>query len=84
SQPDLGTKWSPRFVRLLRALPVTGAAKVDKAPLRADAWEVADPVWWRPRPQGDFLPLTPSEVAGLRARFEAAGRGHLAPGGPGA
>ena len=29
-QPDLGTKWAPRYVRIVDALPVTGTDKVDK------------------------------------------------------
>ena len=79
-QPDLGTKWSPRFVRLVAALPVTGTGKLDKAPLRATGWETADPVWWRPQ-AGD--PLRPMESAGraeLRELFSRNGRAALLPG----
>ncbi|HZU79979.1 MAG TPA: AMP-binding protein, partial [Acidimicrobiales bacterium] len=47
-QPDLGTKWAPRFVRLTEAVPVTGTGKVDKRPLRATRWETEETVWWRP------------------------------------
>jgi len=37
-QEDLGTKWAPRFVRVMKALPVTASDKVDKKPLRAQRW----------------------------------------------
>ena len=33
-QPDLGTKWAPRFVRIIPSLPVTATDKIDKRPLR--------------------------------------------------
>jgi fatty-acyl-CoA synthase len=83
-QPDLSAKWSPRFVRVLATLPVTGAGKVDKAPLRSDAWDVADPVWWRPlASERPFRRLTPSDVVGLTASFAAGGRDQLTPGGRG-
>jgi fatty-acyl-CoA synthase len=48
AQEDLGTKWSPRFVRIVDRIPVTGTNKVDKRPLRSAAWTGGDPVWWRP------------------------------------
>lgn len=47
AQPDLGTKWSPRFIRIVRSLPVTGTNKVDKKPLRSEGWRTSDPIWWR-------------------------------------
>ena len=47
AQPDLGTKWAPRFVRVVEAMPLTGSNKVDKQPLRAVQWS-APQVWWRP------------------------------------
>ena len=48
AQPDLGTKWAPRFVRITGAVPLTASGKVDKRPLRQALWNSADPVWWRP------------------------------------
>jgi fatty-acyl-CoA synthase len=48
AQPDLGTKWAPRYVRIVDWLPVTGTNKLDKKPLRAEGWNTTDPVWWRP------------------------------------
>ncbi|MHB1784605.1 MAG: AMP-binding protein [Acidimicrobiales bacterium] len=79
-QSDLGTKWSPRFVTVLAQLPVTGAGKVDKAPLRAAAWELAAPVWWRPGTASHLRRLSPADVAALRGRFVSCGRERLLPG----
>jgi fatty-acyl-CoA synthase len=47
AQPDLGTKWAPRYVRIVTALPVTATDKVDKKPLRAQNWNTSDPLWHR-------------------------------------
>ena len=38
AQPDLGTKWAPRYVRIVDALPVTATDKVDKRPLGSALW----------------------------------------------
>jgi fatty-acyl-CoA synthase len=46
-QPDLGTKWAPTFVRIVERMPLTATNKVDKAPLRRDAWNTDDPVFVR-------------------------------------
>ena len=37
-QRDLGTKWPPRYVRIIDALPVGATNKIDKRPLRAERW----------------------------------------------
>jgi fatty-acyl-CoA synthase len=47
-QPDMGTKWLPRYVRLSTNLPQTATGKVTKVGLRQEAWVCDDPVWWRP------------------------------------
>ncbi len=47
-QPDLGTKWAPRFVRVCPGLPMTATAKVLVRELRQEAWRCGDPVWWTP------------------------------------
>jgi fatty-acyl-CoA synthase len=66
TQPDLGTKWAPRFVRIIDQLPVTGTEKVDKKPLRAEAWSTTDAIWWRPdRREAGFRPLAPAEARSL-------------------
>jgi fatty-acyl-CoA synthase len=73
-QTDLGTKWSPRFVRVAAELPVTLSNKVLKRPLRAERWECDDPVWWRPEKGAPFRRLEPADAEGLRKEFEARGR----------
>jgi fatty-acyl-CoA synthase len=77
AQPDLGTKWAPRFVRVVGSLPVTATGKLDRKPLRAERWETADPVWWRPGRSPDYRPLTGDDVAALAEAFAAAGRAGL-------
>jgi fatty-acyl-CoA synthase len=73
-QPDLGTKWGPRFVRITDALPTTPTAKVLKRVLRRERWETSDPVWWQPTRRGPYRRLTPDDVAALTREFEARGR----------
>jgi fatty-acyl-CoA synthase len=76
AQPDLGVKWSPRYVRVAADLPITATAKVLKRRLRAERWECADPVWWRPERHAPLQRLTAVDVAAIRRAFEAAGRGN--------
>ncbi len=76
-QPDLGTKWVPRYLRIVVALPVTGTDKVDKAPLRAEQWSSADPYWVRRDRSTVYTPMTPADVEALRAEFAASGRDGL-------
>ncbi len=73
-QPDLGTKWAPRFVRVVDAIPLTATGKVDRKPLRAERWTTADPVWWRPARDGGYRRLTEADVARLHDEFATAGR----------
>jgi fatty-acyl-CoA synthase len=76
AQPDLGTKWAPRLVRLCRQVPVTASGKVDKRPLRAARWESTDPVWWWPTGERrlHYRRLTAEDEAALRDAFAAHGR----------
>ncbi len=76
-QPDLGTKWAPRYVRIVDALPLTATHKIDKAPLRSDGWETPDPCWRRIERGDRYAPLTAERRAALRAALVAAGRGGL-------
>ncbi|HEV2369189.1 MAG TPA: AMP-binding protein [Acidimicrobiales bacterium] len=78
-QPDLGTKWAPRYVRVLTDLPTTGVGKVDKVSLRAEGWQTSDPVWWRPDPKGPYRTMTPADREDLSARFRANGREQFLP-----
>jgi fatty-acyl-CoA synthase len=71
AQADLGTKWAPRYVRIVTALPVTATDKVDKKPLRAAMWNTTDPVWHRRGRSPEFVPMTGNDVAELRQAFVA-------------
>jgi fatty-acyl-CoA synthase len=77
SQADLGTKWAPRFVRIIDALPVGATNKIDKRPLRAERWETTDPLFWRAPRAETFEPFTPADADALRAEFEANHRANL-------
>ncbi len=81
AQRDLGTKWRPRFVRVVDSIPVVGADKVDKAPLRASAW-TAPPgtVWWRRDRDLAYQPLTEADATSLATAFAEHGRAELLPG----
>ena len=60
AQSDLGPKQVPRFVRITARLPRTATYKVLKRTLSAQRWRTPDTVWWRPGPELEFEPLTPS------------------------
>jgi len=68
-QPDLGTKWAPRFVRVTPSLPQTATGKVTKTGLREEGWHTADPVWWRPEGAGPYRPLTDGDRRDLDAEL---------------
>ena len=69
-QPDLGTKWSPRYVRVTDSLPVTETQKVLKRQLRRQRWEADEPVFWRPHRKEPLRAMTADDREELRARFE--------------
>ena len=64
SQPDLGPKWLPAFVRVDAELPKLSSMKVNKKALRSDAWRV-DGVVWRPSRNDDLRPLTADDRRAL-------------------
>lgn len=74
AQPDLGTKWAPRFVRVTPEIPVISQGKIDKKPLRREAWLCDDPVWWRPARSAAYVPMTSADRAALRTEFDDHGR----------
>ncbi|MGW7534335.1 AMP-binding protein [Amycolatopsis sp. NPDC054798] len=78
TQPDLGTKWRPSFVRVLDEVPVTGSGKADKAPLRARGWE-GGRVWYAPDRTSPYRLLTEEDRRRLRAEFVAQGRENALP-----
>ncbi len=47
AQPDLGTKWAPRYVRICPLLPTTATTKILTRALRAEGLDTDDPVWRR-------------------------------------
>ncbi len=73
-QADLGTKWSPRYVRVIDALPITETQKVLKRQLRRDRWAVTDPVWWRADMGAPLAVMTDEDRATLNRRFSERGR----------
>ncbi len=78
AQPDLGTKWPPRFVRVSPGLPLTATGKITKASLRAEAWQCPDPVFWSPgRGELRYRLLTDEDRRAQRHEFEDHGRAHL-------
>lgn len=72
-QPDLGTKWAPRYVRIT-TLPVGATNKVDKRPLRAERWYTDDVLYWRPEPMREYTAFTAADLSALEARFRDFGR----------
>ncbi|MFE5767142.1 AMP-binding protein [Streptomyces sp. NPDC056485] len=77
AQPDLGTKMSPRYVRIVESMPVTGTNKIHRAALRRSGFRCPDPVWWSPPGGSGYRPLGPADLAGLLAAYEAHGRAEL-------
>ena len=84
AQPDLGTKWAPRYVRIVTSMPLTGTNKVNKQPLRDRALNPSDgpsrdPIFWRAQPSGPYRRLEDTDVTALRAEFAAHGRTQFFP-----
>jgi fatty-acyl-CoA synthase len=77
SQSDLGTKWAPRYMRIVEGIPLTASGKVNKKPLRAVRWHTDDPIWVRDGNDGAYRRMTEGDVATLDAEFEANGRAHV-------
>ena len=77
AQADLGTKWAPRYIRIVDTLPVTATAKINKKELRKDAWHTDDPVYYRPGKGNEYHRLEPAHVEELLRRFEDSGRKEL-------
>jgi len=76
-QRDLGTKWMPRFVRIVHELPVGATNKIDKRPLRTQRWETTDPLFWRAPRAETYRPFTAADAEALRAEFDNNGRANL-------
>ncbi|MCY3577264.1 MAG: AMP-binding protein [bacterium] len=71
-QDDLGTKWTPRYVRWADTLPQTETNKILKRTLRRERWESNDETWVR---DGEgYRQLASDDADAIRAEFEARGR----------
>jgi fatty-acyl-CoA synthase len=68
-QTDLGTKWSPRYVRITENMPVTESQKPLKRQLRRERWETDEPMFWRPTKGAPLQPMTDADRAALHADF---------------
>lgn len=80
SQTDLGTKMAPRFVRVLRQLPVTATNKIHRVALRRAGFGCEEPVWWLPPGSAAYRRLTKADRTALLAQYGDHGRaGLLAP-----
>lgn len=80
-RPDLGTKWAPRFVRVVDAIPTTATGKPTKAGLRADGWWVpGDRIHWRPGRDLRYVPFGDADRDRLLGALADHGRKHLVAG----
>jgi fatty-acyl-CoA synthase len=77
SQPDLGTKMTPRFVRVVRSMPVTATNKIQRAALRREGFRCPDPVWWRPPGKWAYRKFSAVDLARLVTEYRARGREDL-------
>ena len=68
AQPDLGTKWAPRYVRVVDAMPLTGSNKVDKTAIRKEQWTTGE-VWWRSGRELDYRLMTDADRTALWHEF---------------
>lgn len=72
SRRDLGTKWRPRFVRIIDAMPTTATRKLAKPVLRRESWTLAGPVFVAD--EGAYVPLDDTRARGLREDYRLHGR----------
>jgi fatty-acyl-CoA synthase len=71
-QPDLGTKQSPRLIRVTARLPETATHKISKPALRRMLWHGGDPVY-ELAGQGYVL-MTADRASALEAEYARHGR----------
>lgn len=76
-QRDLGTKWSPRLVRVTAAMPLTANNKVHKPPLRAEKWRTDDTIYWRPQRNDPLRPMSDDDKRMLEGWFADNRRTHV-------
>ena len=74
-QSDLGTKQSPRLIRITPSLPATATHRISKPTLRRMLWHGEDPVYER---AGELYGLMTADRKGaLEAEYARHGRDHL-------
>ncbi len=73
-QDDLGTKWAPRFVRVMDDIPVTATRKIDKKDLRRQSWTVEDTVYLGDTKTLEYHRLDDADEAALLAEYDLYGR----------
>ncbi len=78
AQSEIGPKWRPRYVRILREVPTTGTNKIVKRTLvhekfRADRTG-GDPLFVRERGEQSYRPFTTADEAALEQEFTDHGR----------
>jgi len=76
-QKDLGTKWSPRLVRIIPSMSLTANNKVHKPPLRLTKWQTDDTIYWRPERGGGLHVMTETDKGHLEQLFTENSRQHL-------
>lgn len=73
AQPDIGAKWRPRYVRIMREPPTTGTFKIVKRTLVHEKWRAdrvhGDQVFVRPRAADGYVPFTTADEAALHESF---------------
>ncbi|WP_327655490.1 AMP-binding protein [Streptomyces sp. NBC_00483] len=77
SQPDLGTKMAPRFLRVVDRMPVTATNKVRRGELRREGFWSGGDLWWRPPGSATHRPLTCEDGADLATEYRERGRESL-------
>ena len=77
AQPDLGTKWTPRYVRVTSELPLTQTNKVLKRVLVEQRWRTEDPLWWRSGRETTYRPMGATDADAVEAVLVEQGRAAL-------
>lgn len=74
-QADLGSKGTPRFLRISARLPVTGSNKVLKRELQQQRWHTGDPVYrWAGRGEPAYTRMSDEHKRSLDTEFATYGR----------
>lgn len=68
-QPDMGTKWRPRFVRVVERMPTTGNNKVAREVLRQAGWQTSDRIFWRADREPSYRVFDQEAKAKLEEEF---------------